>query len=153
MRYVSGFELRIAGSGEAEGQMRELIQSHKIPAIRFLGHLDTKRLAELIGRASFSVMPSECYENYPMSVIESFACGTPVVGTNIGGIAEIVKEHHNGLLFEPGDHHHLAQKINYLIGNKADVNRMGQKARRQVEIFNNQERHYRRTIALYERLV
>jgi glycosyltransferase involved in cell wall biosynthesis len=153
MRYVGGYELRIAGSGEAEGQMRKLIQRHKIPAIRFLGHLDTKRLAELIGRASFSVMPSECYENYPMSVIESFACGTPVIGANIGGIAEIVREHHNGLLFEPGDHVQLGQKINNLIQNKAITKMMGQRARHQVEIFNNQEHHYQRTIALYKRLL
>ena len=142
----------IAGTGEAEASMQELIRRYDLSGIRLLGHLDTGRLIKLIGRAAFSVVPSEWYENYPMTVIESFACGTPVIGADIGGIPEIVRDYCNGLLFSPGDHRQLAQKINYLINNQDIAVSMGQKARLQVEMINNQERHYQHTIALYKSL-
>ena len=55
-------------------------------------------------------MPSECYENNPLSAIESLSAGTPVLGADIGGIPELITPS-TGMLFEPADRHALAGAI------------------------------------------
>lgn len=94
------FELRVAGDGPQAGELRE--RYAHCSNIRFLGHLEAAKAAELISRARLSVTPSECYENNPLSVIESLCAGTPVVGADIGGIPELI-DPATGLIFPAGD--------------------------------------------------
>ena len=53
--------------------------------------------------AYFIIVPSEWYENNPMTIIEGYAAGVPVIGTNIGGIPEIIEEGVTGYLFTPSN--------------------------------------------------
>ena len=65
-------------------------------------------------RALANVLPSEWYENYSATLRESLACGTPVIGANIGGIPEQVRDGWNGYLFTPGDAESLrAQMVDH----------------------------------------
>src|SRR5690606_6940115 len=75
--------LNIAGTGELESELK----NHFLGAsnIRFLGKLNGERLREEIDRAWFTIVPSEWYENNPMSILESFGRGVPVIGASIGG--------------------------------------------------------------------
>lgn len=73
-----------------------------------MGFLSGKELAEVISGACFSVVPSECFENCPFSVMESQMYGTPVLGADIGGIPELIRA---GELFESGNAVQLKQKI------------------------------------------
>ena len=68
-------------------------------------------MKRLIQEASFSVCPSECYENCPFSILESQAYGTPVLGADIGGIPELIMEGQTGELFESGNADDLKQKL------------------------------------------
>lgn len=88
MREVKASHLYIAGTGGLESELREYIHQHQIENVTLLGHLETEPLIKLVQRAQFLVAPSECYDNYPMSVLEAQACATPVIGANIGGIPE-----------------------------------------------------------------
>ena len=81
-------ELRIAGGGPLADELKATYAHY--PQIKFLGHLDAQAVASLLSQAKFSVMPSECYENNPLGVIESLCAGTPVVGAEIGGIPELI---------------------------------------------------------------
>ena len=72
-------------------------------------------LKALIAKALCSVYPSEWYENCPFSVIESQMYGTPVIGSRMGGIPELIQEGKTGLIFEPGNSHDLEQKLRYLL--------------------------------------
>ena len=92
-------ELRIAGSGPLYGKLKAKYDSW--PQITFLGQLDSDGVAKLLGEAACSVLPSECYENNPLGIIESLCAGTPVVGAEIGGIPELIDDN-NGLTFAPG---------------------------------------------------
>jgi glycosyltransferase involved in cell wall biosynthesis len=141
--------LTIAGSGELEPEMRQFVQDHDLTNVRFMGHLDTAALAQLVQRALFTVVPSEWYENYSMTVIESLACGTPVVGARIGGIPEQVTHGVNGMLFEPGDPVGLAEQMQYLLDNRAAAVEMGRAGRRQIETINGPVAHYEQTLAAY----
>ena len=93
--------LYVAGDGPlAECLMKKY---NDRPQLHFLGRLPHEEVLRLLGKVAFSVIPSECYENNPLGVIESLCCGTPVVGARIGGIPELIEEGRNGLLFESGN--------------------------------------------------
>ena len=82
-----------------------------IPNIKNAGFLTGEDLTKAISEARFSIYPSEWYENNPFSVIESIIYGTPVIGADIGGIPEIIKNGNNGLLFQSASEDDLAEKI------------------------------------------
>lgn len=93
-----GHKIKIAGGGPLAEEFRQMYGD--CDNIEFLGHQDAKSVAKLLSEARFSVVPSEWYENNPLSVIESLCAGTPVVGTEMGGIPELVTSG-NGIIVEP----------------------------------------------------
>ena len=154
MRHIRGDAvLNIAGAGELEPEMRQFVESHNLTNVRFLGHMATDELAGMVRSALFTVSPSEWYENYSMTVIESLACGTPVIGANIGGIPEQVRDGWNGFLFEPGDAVELAARMQKLLDDRDLAIRMGRNGRAQIEAINGPMAHYEQTIRVYERLL
>jgi glycosyltransferase involved in cell wall biosynthesis len=88
-----------------------------------------------------------------MTVIESLACGTPVIGANIGGIPEQVRDGWNGHLFEPGNAVELAARMQHLLDHRELAIEMGRNGRAQVEALNGPETHYEQTMRVYERLL
>ena len=83
------------------GSMETLIDG--IPNVRNAGFLEPEQLDELISGARFSVCPSECNENCPFSVIESICNGIPVLGSDRGGVPELIREGRTGWLFPAGN--------------------------------------------------
>lgn len=94
-----------AGSGPLEYLLED------IPNIKNVGFKSGEELEMLIRQARFSVIPSEWYENCPFTVMESHMYGTPVVGADIGGIPELIREGETGELFESGNGDALTEKI------------------------------------------
>lgn len=146
-------ELRIAGAGELEAELRAFVATHGLNNVKFLGHLDTAQLTRTMQGALFTVQPSEWYENYSMTVIESLACGTPVVGARIGGIPEQIRDGRNGLLFESGNAAELAEKMQALLDQRELAIEMGRNGRRQVEKVNGPDAHYEQTLRAYEQVL
>lgn len=105
----SGLSLRIAGTGAWSAQMQAEIAD--LPNVDYLGFVSGDPLRRLVAEARAVVVPSEWYENCPMTVLEAKAVGTPVVGARIGGIPELVREGVDGFLFEPGDSADLARAL------------------------------------------
>lgn len=153
MRTINSSHLYIAGEGELEGPLRQYAKENEITNVTFLGFLNKPNLIPLIRRAAFTIVPSQWYENYSMTVLESFACGTPVIGSKIGGIPEQVKDEWNGLLFEPGNTQQLAQKVQLMLDNPRQTIEMGRNARRQVETINDPETHYQQIIEIYQNVL
>ena len=98
-----------AGYGEAEKDIAEVQNAE------YVGFKTGVELRELIQKAKCSVYPSEWYENCPFSVIESQMCMTPVIGSRMGGIPEIMQDGKTGLLFEAGNADDLEGKLRYLL--------------------------------------
>jgi glycosyltransferase involved in cell wall biosynthesis len=94
-------DLRIAGDGPLTEELKTRFASNS--NIKFLGKLDPIELKMELSAARFSITPSEWYENNPMAILESFALGTPVIGSDIGGIPELVTQNKTGFLFSPSD--------------------------------------------------
>ena len=93
--------LLIAGTGPEMEEMRTLAVRLNAD-VTFLGHLGGQQLHDVIGRCRAVVLPSEWYENAPVSLLEAYALGKPVIGARIGGIPELIRENETGACFESG---------------------------------------------------
>lgn len=104
--------LLIAGQGELELALQTHIKNLELQdQVHLLGHLSEQQLALAYRAANFSVVPTVALEGFGLVVIESLAAGTPVLGTPIGGIPEILRPLSNDLVFEGETSDHLAWGI------------------------------------------
>jgi len=136
--------LDVIGTGPEEGALRGL------GGVRLLGRLGQAEVQARMRRASFLVLPSVWYENFPRVLIEAFACGLPVIASRIGALAELVDPGSTGLLFEPGSAPELRQAIEWAQANGSRMEQMGRNARERYERHYTPETNYRRLIAIYE---
>ena len=149
---ASDIPLYIAGTGPLEMELKEIVEQQNISNIKFLGFVSGDKLLNLISQASFTVISSIVYENCPMSVLESLALETPVIGSNIGGIPELVENNVDGFIYEPGNSKQLAEKMKQMMTD-ADARRaMGEAGRKKIVAHFDKEQHYKKLIALYEEL-
>jgi len=110
----SEFKLKIIGDGSIRDELEE---KYSTAHIEFLGFRQWEEIKSLLGKACFLVIPSEWYENNPLTVIESLAVGTPVLGAAIGGIPELIDEN-NGMLFESKNVEELRSQIAQMFAKK-----------------------------------
>jgi len=115
----------VIGSGPDEARLRAAAARN----VRFTGALPNALARAWMARASALVMPSIWYEGFPMTVLEAFAAGTPVIAARIGSLPEIVAEGATGLLFTPGDPTSLADVVAQLVCDPSTMQRMGQAGR------------------------
>jgi len=136
------YTLKIAGKGPLFDKLKSRYSSEKI---EFLGFLNQERVKSLIDNARFSVIPSEWYENNPLSGIESLCSGTPVLGANMGGIPELIEENINGLLFESGNKEGLKNKIEEMYNSTFDFTNIAQKSQQDY----SSEKYYASLMNIY----
>jgi len=145
--------LYILGAGPLEENLRKQVNDSKLENIEFLGYKTGKELEYIIRNSKFVVLPSELYENCPMSVIEAMAYGKAVVGSNIGGIPELIEDEITGLIFNAGDEIDLANKINCLINNPEKSVNMGKEGRLRAEKLYDKDKHYEKIDEIYKSIL
>lgn len=121
--------------------------------IEFLGRQPSSRVLQLIKAARLLIAPSVCYENSPLAVLESFACGTPVLCSDLGAFRELVRNRHTGHRFAPGDVRDLVEKANLLLSDGDRLRAMRGAVRREYEMKYSADANYRTLIDTYEQLV
>ena len=102
--------LVFVGKGPEKESLQQLAQELNVNT-KFLGYLSGEKLYSAIRQARTIVLPSEWYENAPISVMEAYALGVPVIGADIGGIKELIQEGKTGISFESGSVDSLAQSL------------------------------------------
>lgn len=95
--------LKIVGTGPKENELKAFAKENVMRNVVFLGYKTGRELTDLVSNAYFVIVPSEWYENNPMTIIEAYSVGTPVIGASIGGIPEIVVDGKTGFQFESGN--------------------------------------------------
>jgi len=108
---LKDFKLKIFGSGPLEEKLKKQFNYEHI---QFYGHKSWAELKVELLNAKFFVIPSEWYENNPLSIIEAFSLGLPGIGSRIGGIPELIQNNFTGLLFAPKNVSELSEKIEEL---------------------------------------
>ena len=147
-------DLVIAGrsyDGEQE-RLRSLILPAFRSRIRFCGFVQGDELSQLISQALFSVVPSRWYDNAPLSIYESFAHYTPVVGAAIGGIPEQIEDMVTGRLFPPDNVAELADRIAWMLADPKRLENMGRAGRTFVEQHLGVDRHLHELTTLFRGL-
>jgi glycosyltransferase involved in cell wall biosynthesis len=145
-------KLCIAGSGPYEATLREIAEPFSA-TIEFLGYRTGEELKSLLGSARAVVLPSQWYENAPMSILEAYASGKIVVAANIGGIPEMVVAGETGFLFESGNVEELAgclTKVSSLPDET--IAQMGVRARDYVSQTFPIDRYLEEMLNLYQSL-
>lgn len=145
-------ELLIVGDGPLRNELESLAGNDG--RIRFAGYLSGDALQAVTRQAMALVIPSECYENAPLSVIEAMAYGKPVIGSMAGGIPEMVIEGKTGFLFQPGDIQGLKQTMkNFLSLDAYEKEALGKAARKSVEETYTEEAHYLKLMEIYQEIL
>ena len=140
--------MKIVGSGNAQDDLKAQKETEGIDNVQFLGFKNKNEVFELINNSSFGVCPSEWYENFPFSIAETFLFSKPVIGSNIGGIPELVIDGKTGFLFEPGNITELKNKLLQLWNNELMAEKMGKHARQHAYKLYNFETHWNKLSSL-----
>lgn len=149
---AAGVPLRVAGTGPHSDEFRELADELHAD-IEFLGFQSGEDLHALIRDARAVVLPSEWYENAPISVLEAYALGTPVIGADIGGIPEMVEVGSTGWLFPSGDIEALAAVLRDVSQQSEDrLAEMGRAGRQLTEIRYTKAAYLQGMQSLYAEL-
>ena len=143
--------LKIIGDGPLAPEMTLFLQANHLANVDLVGQLPSKQTIEMVRAARFLIFPSVWYEAFPRVLLESFSCARPVVASNLGAAAEIVRDHENGVLFKPGDADDLAAKCQWLWNHPEECAQMGLNARREYELKYTPERNYEMLMAIYSK--
>ena len=140
--------LTIAGSGSHEAALRRTAQRPGMAGIRFAGRVEREAMPTLYDEADIFVNSSEI-DNQPVSILEAFAAGVPVVTTATGAIAEMVRDGETGLTVPPGDPPALAKAVFRLLEDSQLATRIAYAAHREVQEYT-WSRCRDRWLALYQ---
>lgn len=140
-------ELKIVGNGPLLDVVEEATRENL--GITYLGSKPHDQVLELMQQAAFLVMPSICYENFPLTIAEAYACGLPVIASDLGAMASLIHPGRTGLLFRPGNAQDLAKNVQMLLHNPAQRMSMRQAARAEYESKYTAEQNYTKLIEIY----
>jgi glycosyltransferase involved in cell wall biosynthesis len=144
--------LVIAGTGPDLEAMQALAAELQADVV-FAGHLGGQALHDVIRSARAVVLPSEWYENAPVSLLEAYALGKPVIGARIGGIPELVRENQTGIGYESGNVDSLVAALADMTSRSAaQIAEMGRAARRWVEEEFTSQLYRQRIVNVYREL-
>ena len=146
---LNGFPLRILGDGPMRRELEVRAQDAKL-SVQFLGFRPRDEVLDIVGRATFEIVPSECYEGFPMVALEAYACGTPIVASRLGSLDEIVVEGRSGIKFEAGNAADLARKINELLADRQMLRTMREKTRALFDEKYTADANYSRLMDIYD---
>lgn len=111
-----GCDLKIAG----DGPLRRTVEKAQDPHIHYLGYVQGSDKTRLLSRASALILPSDCYENFPLAVLEANQFGVPVIAPERGGFPELIRPGVNGYLYPVGDHVSAAGLIRRVVNEHDD---------------------------------
>lgn len=150
---TTGIKVMIAGGGPQEEELRALAQELAAP-VEFAGFRRGNDLWKIVDQARAVVLPSEWYENGPMSAIEALARGKALIGSRIGGIPELIEEGKTGWAFEAGNVIDLCRAMQAARDTSADgLAFMADCARESVSGKYSREEYYRKMLHLYQELL
>lgn len=119
----------------------------------WLGFQPLEAVLSHMARAAFLVLPSICYENFPRTIVEAYASGTPVIASAMGAMAELVEDGVTGLLFTPGDAAALARKVAWAQAHPDAMRRMGEAAFARYQARYRAEVNHGQLMAIYQQAI
>jgi glycosyltransferase involved in cell wall biosynthesis len=145
--------LQIIGDGPMREELETRVAQGGLSHVQFRGQLPRPEVIDAIKKSRFVIVPSQCYENFPVTIAEAFACGTAVICSRHGGLKEIVTDQCTGLHFTPGEPADLAAKTHWAWMHAAQMEEMGRAARLEYETRYTAEKNYTILAGIYAQVV
>ena len=148
----AGVAATIVGTGPQEEELRALVERTGAD-VEFAGYQTGDALFDIVRSAKALVLPSECYENAPVVLLEAYGVGTPVLGSDLGGIPELIREGETGLLATAGDAASFATQLAAMQAMSNDeLETMARAGRAFVETRFTRERYLEDLLGIYAEL-
>jgi glycosyltransferase involved in cell wall biosynthesis len=148
---LKGRTLKIVGDGPLLEKVQGFVIQEGLREVELLSRKPRDEIFRLMQEAQALVFPSECYEGFPMTIAEAFACGLPVIVSRLGAMAEIVEDGRTGLFFEPGDPESLIEQVQWVWEHPRELAEMGRNARREYEMKYTAEKNYQMLMEIYRK--
>jgi glycosyltransferase involved in cell wall biosynthesis len=142
----------IVGDGNEKLSLQNEITQRGLDHVKLLGFKHGQELRDLVRGSICTIAPSEWYETFGLTLVESFAHGRPVVASRIGGMTEVVADGVDGFLVQPGDVAVLRERLSWMATHRADALEMGLLGRARVEEQFSPERHYEKIMEVYRKV-
>lgn len=139
----------VVGGGDLPVYQQIAIRDGAGPAVTFLGHRED--IPEVLRALDVLCIPSKAHEGVPQIGLQALACQTAVVGSDCGGIPEIIRDGETGRIFPAGDHEAFAARLLETLEQKAETDRLRQNGRRMVEEHHSIDVMLNKLEALYRR--
>lgn len=151
---IKNAKLYIAGDGPDIEKVKKYIHKNNMEeSVKLLGFLSSDKVKEYVRKARFIVVPSIWYENCPYSVLETLAIGKPIIGSNLGGIPELVKDNETGLIYNYNNVKELEERMNKLFNNKEIALQFGKNAKEIAKKDFSKNEYYNKIINIYEGVI
>jgi glycosyltransferase involved in cell wall biosynthesis len=136
-----------------DGPLRAMVDDDTVTnvGVEWLGRRAMPEVYDILGRAEALIFPSCWYEGLPRTIVESFACGTPVLASDLGSMAELVRPGVTGQLFEAGNAAQLARHLEELLGDKTRLSDLRHGARAEFLRIYTADRNYPMLMEAYQR--
>jgi glycosyltransferase involved in cell wall biosynthesis len=142
--------LVIVGDGPLRRELEQEAVQQGLANVIFKGALPNADTIRIMKEAKFLIFPSEWYETFGTTMVEAFACGVPVLCSNLGAMQELVADGRTGLHFTPGDPADLGAKVKWAWSHPIEMNEMGRAARREYKVKYTPEQNYSMLMTAYE---
>lgn len=111
-------ELYIVGDGSLRSNLEKLVTEMKLDGVFFIGRVENSTIGSVLNEADIYLNPTN-KDNMPLSLFEAFACGLPVISTNVGGLPDFIKDGYNGFLIQPNNEEELLEKMRFVLKNES----------------------------------
>ncbi|MGE1111797.1 hypothetical protein CN978_11235 [Priestia megaterium] len=147
------FTLEIVGTGPEEEHLKRRVHYENIKGVEFLGFKSGDELINLIKNCKATILPANWHEVFGLTIIESHSIGTPVIGSDLGGIGEIIKNGKNGFIYNNGDLKSLKKSISQLFDlNEKQYQEMASNSLNSSKKYKPEE-YYKKIINVYSKLL
>lgn len=140
-----GHRLQVIGTGPFDEAMAAAAGN------AWLGARPLNEVLERMRRSAYLVVPSVCYEGFPRTIVEAFACATPVIASRRGSLAELIDEGRTGLLFDPDDPAEMVERLKWADAHPDAMRAMGEAARLVYEERFSPARNHALLMQVYDR--
>jgi len=155
-RNIAVPHLKIAGAGHNQDYVAQLkarvARLNLDEKVEFMGNLPPEQVPDLLRGAKCAVLPALWFENLPNTLVESMACGTPVVASDIGSLAVCVQNGIDGYLAEPGNPASLAEQLARVCNDPVEMKRLSYNCRQTALTTYSPEAHTEGLLDLFSSL-
>lgn len=132
-RNCSVIPLKVVGGGPELKKIQTYLLEQGLHEVELKGQVERSDVYSMMKNARFLLVPSVCYESFPLTIVEAFSNGLPVIASRLGAMVEIIEDGVTGILFSPGDTNDLTRKIKWAWHNPDRMREMGNNARQEFE--------------------